>query len=83
MFGCSNGRVGSGRDRSQSWGIMSESLPLANVRLLIAAKRAEGVEPIIVSFSYWKVNPPDHGERRWIVLQDDTYARWMAQYDDV
>jgi hypothetical protein len=61
---------------------VSEPLPLANVHLLIEAKKAEGVCPVyLISHSgYWGMSPEARAERDWVVLQDDTWAAWLEAH---
>ena len=54
-----------------------DNAPIDTVHLLIAAKRAEGVEPAVIGFPMW-LELPD-AERYnpvWIVLQSDTWDAW-------
>lgn len=57
-----------------------ESLPLENVDLLIQAYHDEGRDPVVISHGrYWSLWPEQQRKLDYLVLQDDTYKRWVAR----
>lgn len=54
------------------------------VRLLILAKRREGVEPTVIDFETWlTITESERYDKRWIVVQRKTWDRWNEQRSDI